>query len=84
MSQRESFWASWRERLSALRNIPPVLKIVWDSGPLVVSLGLVFRLIASLLPLALLGITKLIIDAIVHSLTSHQPVRTTILVAGRR
>jgi ATP-binding cassette, subfamily B, bacterial len=75
MSQRESFWASWQERLSALRNIPPVLKIVWDSGPVVVSLGLVFRLIASLLPLALLGITKLIIDAIVHSLTSHQPVQ---------
>ena len=74
MSQRESFWASWRERLSALRNIPPVLKIVWDSGPVVVSLGLVFRLLASLLPLALLGITKLIIDAIVHSLTSHQPI----------
>ena len=75
MSQRESFWASWQERLSALRNIPPVLKIVWDSGPVVVSLGLVFRLIASLLPLALLGITKLIIDAIVHSLTTHQPVQ---------
>ena len=75
MSQRESFWASWQERLSALRNIPPVLKIVWDSGPAVVSLGLVFRLIASLLPLALLGITKLIIDAIVHSLTTHQPVQ---------
>jgi ATP-binding cassette subfamily B protein len=75
MSQRESFWASWQERLSALRNIPPVLKIVWDSGPVVVSLGLVFRLIASLLPLALLGITKLIIDAIVHSLTSHQPIQ---------
>ncbi len=75
MSQRDSFWASWQERLSALRNIPPVLKIVWDSGPAVVALGLVFRLIASLLPLALLGITKLIIDAIVHSLTSHQPVQ---------
>jgi ATP-binding cassette, subfamily B, bacterial len=75
MSQRESFWASWQERLSALRNIPPVLKIVWDSGPVVVSLGLLFRLIASLLPLALLGITKLIIDAIVHSLTSHQPIQ---------
>jgi ATP-binding cassette, subfamily B, bacterial len=75
MSQRESFWASWQERLSALRNIPPVLKIVWDSGPVVVSLGLGFRLIASLLPLALLGITKLIIDAIVHSLTSHQPIQ---------
>lgn len=75
MSQRESFWASWQERLSALRNIPPVLKIVWDSGPVVVSLGLLFRLIASLLPLALLGITRLIIDAIVHSLTSHQPIQ---------
>jgi len=74
MPKGDSFWASWQERLSALRNIPPVLKIVWDSGPVVVSLGLIFRLIASLLPLALLGITKLIIDAIVHSLTTHQPI----------
>lgn len=64
----------WRQRLAALRNVPPVLGIVWASGPLVVSLGLITRVGASLLPLALLWITKLIIDNIVHAVTSHQPV----------
>jgi ATP-binding cassette, subfamily B, bacterial len=74
MAERENFWGGWRERLAALRNVPPVLRIVWQSGPLVVSLGLVFRLISSLIPLAALWITKLIIDGIVIAVTSHQPV----------
>ena len=50
----ENFWSGWQERLSALRHVPPVLKIVWRSGPLVVTMGLVFRIFASLLPIALL------------------------------
>jgi ATP-binding cassette subfamily B protein len=75
MVDRENFWGGWRERLAALRNVPPVLWIVWQSGPLVVSLGLVFRLISSLIPLAALWITKLIIDGIVLAVSSHQPVK---------
>jgi len=75
MVDRENFWGGWRERLAALRNVPPVLRIVWQSGPLVVSLGLVFRLISSLIPLAALWITKLIIDGIVYAVSSHQPVQ---------
>ena len=51
MAEREKFWSGWRERLSALRNVPPVLRIVWESGPVVVSLGLIFRLITSLIPI---------------------------------
>ena len=74
MADRENIWGGWRERLAALRNVPPVLKIVWQSSPLVVSLGLVFRLIGSLIPLAALWITKLIIDGIVDAVSSHQPV----------
>ena len=76
MAGREGFWSSWRERLSALRNVPPVLKIVWESGPAVVSFGLISRLFASLLPVALIWITKLIIDGIVHAISAHQPVTT--------
>src|ERR1051326_2959548 len=74
MAQQESFWSGWKERLSALRNVPPVLKIVWDSGPLVVSLGLFFRLITSLVPLVALWITKLIIDSVYAIVANHQPV----------
>jgi ATP-binding cassette subfamily B protein len=75
MAERDSVWKGWRERVSALRNVPPVLKIVWDSGPSVVVFGLVSRLFSSLLPVVLLWITKLIIDSIVHSVSTHQPVQ---------
>src|SRR5271155_3938811 len=75
MAERESHWAGWHERISALRNVPAVLKIVWDSGPLVVVFGLVSRLFSSVLPVFLLWITKLIIDGIVHAVSTHQPVR---------
>ena len=75
MGDGENFWSGWRERLAALRNVPPVLKIVWQSGPLVVSLGVVFRLVSSLTPLAALWITKLIIDDIVQAVSAHQPVK---------
>ncbi|MGD0213107.1 MAG: ABC transporter ATP-binding protein [Terriglobales bacterium] len=75
MAERKNFWTGWRERLSALRNVPAVLSIVWDSGPAVVVFGLVSRLLAALLPVALLWITKLIIDGIVHAVSTHQPVQ---------
>jgi ATP-binding cassette, subfamily B, bacterial len=71
---QKNFKNVWRERMSALRNLPPVLAIVWRSGPLVVALGLVFRLLASLQPIALLYVSKLIIDSIVAILSRHQPV----------
>jgi ATP-binding cassette subfamily B protein len=70
----KNFGKAWRERMSALRNLPPVLAIVWKSGPLVVTLGLIFRLIASVQPLALLYVSKLIIDSIVNIISRHQPV----------
>jgi len=71
MSQEENFWSSWRERLSALRNVPPVLKIVWESGPGVVTFGIAARVVAALLPVALAWIPKLIIDILVHLLQAH-------------
>jgi ATP-binding cassette subfamily B protein len=74
MTEQESFWIGWRERLAALRNVPPVLGIVWQSGPVVVAAGLIFRLFASLLPMALLWITKLIIDSIERAGSVHQMV----------
>ena len=74
MADGEDFWGGWRDRLVALRNVPPVLRIVWESGPLVVSLGMFFRLITSLLPLAALWVTERIVNGVVHALSAHQPV----------
>ena len=74
MAERKNFWTGWHERIAALRNVPAVLKIVWDSGHSVVIFGLVARLFSSLLPVVLLWITKLIIDNIVHAISTHQAV----------
>ncbi len=61
----------WRERLKALcSNTPPIVRMVWKSAPRVVVASLSARLAASLIPLAMLAVTKLIIDAI--ALLSHQ------------
>ena len=76
MTTKAEFWGSWRERFSALRNVPTVLRFVWDSGRTVVILGLVARVIASLLPPALFWVSKLIIDTIYNILTTHQPIGT--------
>jgi ATP-binding cassette subfamily B protein len=71
---QKTFTSAWQERMSAMRNLPPVLKFVWDSGPVVVTLGFAFRLLAALQPVALLYVSKLIIDAIVAILSKHQPI----------
>jgi ATP-binding cassette subfamily B protein len=57
---------SLRDRVSALRNIPPFLRQIWTTskGLTLVSLGL--RLVRSLLPIATLYVGKLIIDEAVR------------------
>ena len=76
VGKQEKFWSGWRERLLALRHLPPVLAIVWRSGPAVVAFGLVARVMASLLPIALLWVAKLIIDSIVQAVSNHQLVQS--------
>ncbi len=74
--EQKNLKSAWQERMSALRNLPPVLKIVWRSGPSVVSFGIFFRVLAALQPLAILYVSKLIIDLIFNVVTKHQPIPT--------
>ena len=54
----------WRERLRALRNMPPVLRILWESGPMVVSWGIGLRVIVAVLPFAVAKVAQYIINGI--------------------
>jgi ATP-binding cassette, subfamily B, bacterial len=74
MKEAPEFWSGWRDRLSALRNVPTVLHYVWESGRAVVISGLLARIVASLLPVALFWVSKLIIDTINQIVTNHQPI----------
>lgn len=65
--------SSWRERAVALRNIPPLLRIVWESGSRVVAGGLLCRVLAAVVPLGLLAVTKRILDAVQAKFVSGHP-----------
>jgi ATP-binding cassette subfamily B protein len=64
---------SWTQRLQALRNVPPLLKLVWQTSPRLCLATLALRLVASFVPLAMLWIPKLIIDLVVRAIR-HQPI----------
>jgi ATP-binding cassette, subfamily B, bacterial len=70
-----SFRDAWGKRLQSLKNIPPVLKIIWDSNPKVVAAGVALRVVIALIPLGILAVTRLIIDAVVVHVTHHGALR---------
>jgi ATP-binding cassette, subfamily B, bacterial len=59
-----TLWASWQERIRALHHIPSLIGIVWRSGPPVICGVLACRLVAALIPLAMLTVSKKILDAV--------------------
>ena len=61
----------WRERVRALANLPPVLKIVWDAAPVAVAGSMAVRVLAALAPVGMVYITKWIIDGVVAYKEHH-------------
>jgi len=59
--KRESPWV---ERLRSLRNVPPVLRILWDSGASVVTWGLILRVFVAVLPFGIAKVAQYIITDI--------------------
>jgi ATP-binding cassette subfamily B protein len=60
----KTFWGGWTERLHALKNIPPLLQIVWNSGPGVVTGGMLCRVSSALIPISMLAVSKRILDSV--------------------
>ncbi|MGI9069942.1 MAG: ABC transporter ATP-binding protein [Bryobacteraceae bacterium] len=58
---------TWHERLKALENVRPLLKMVWDTSPSLAFISISSRLLRGALPVATLYVSKLIIDAVVRS-----------------
>ena len=57
---------SLRERVGALRNLPPFLREIWATSKALTSASLSLRLVRALMPIATLYIGKLIIDEAVR------------------
>ena len=56
---------SWRERVGALRNVPPFLRLVWQTSWTLTLGTLLLRLVRALVPVVTLWIGKLIIDEVI-------------------
>ena len=63
----------WRERLQALRHLPKLLRMVWETEPRYVVGILLLRVARSAVPLAVLWIGKLIVDEVVRAIGLHRP-----------
>ena len=58
---------SWRQRFQALRHLPRLLRMVWETEPRYVVGILVLRVLRALIPLGVLWVGKLIVDEVVHA-----------------
>ena len=56
---------SWRERFAALKHVPPLLRLVYQTHRGYTVAILVLRLLRAGVPVAVLWIGKLIIDAVI-------------------
>lgn len=63
---------SFKERLSALKNLPNFFKLVWRSSPSKTLISFSLRILRSAMPVALLYVGKLIIDQVV-ALNTNSP-----------
>jgi len=70
-----NFREAWTKRLRALRDVPAIIAIVWESGPWVVSWSLLLRLLTALSPLALLSVARIILDSVVAYISKGGPLR---------
>jgi ATP-binding cassette, subfamily B, bacterial len=48
-----------------LRNVPPLLRMVWNTSPALTAATVVLRLVSAVIPVGLLWVGKLIIDQVV-------------------
>ena len=73
----------WRERLRALKNMPPVLRILWESGRTAVTWGLILRVIAATMPFAIAKVAQYIINGLADVLRGHPLAAQRVNILGQ-
>lgn len=64
---------TFKERLRALRNLPPFFRLVWQTSPSLTIANSLVRVSRSAIPVSVLYIGKLIIDQVIHLSRSSVP-----------
>ncbi len=71
MTETTKTQSAWAERVRALRNVPPVLHILWESGPSVVTWGLILRVLVAAGPVAGGYVAARIINGVQQAIGGH-------------
>jgi ATP-binding cassette, subfamily B, bacterial len=71
--RRDNAGSAWGDRMRALRNVPPVLHFVWESGPAVVFWNITIRIVAAFLPVGIGIIAGRYIINGINNIGFHRP-----------
>ncbi len=72
-SSNQPFGNTWRDRLRALRNVPPGLRIVWESGPRVAIAGFALQVLSALIPIGIAAVSAAIIGEVASVVKGNHP-----------
>jgi ATP-binding cassette subfamily B protein len=61
--------ANWKERARALKNVPPLFRMIWKTGPLLCVANILLRFVLAVIPVTQLWVGKLIVDQVVRVIT---------------
>lgn len=70
---------TFKQRLSAFRNLPKFFKLVWQTSPSLTIANAVLRILKSATPVAILYVGKLIIDQVVQISNGKQSISSNYL-----
>ena len=64
---------AWREKRDALRTLPQLIRLVWDTHRAYTVAMVALRLARGIIPVIALWVGKLIIDAVIHAAAGRGP-----------
>ncbi len=65
MAQAKKEQNTWRDQFSALKNLPPFFRLIWNTSPSMALANILLRVIKAGIPLAVLYVGKEIIDTVI-------------------
>ena len=71
-----------KDRIAAMRLVPRLIRLVWETHPAYTISMIVLRLVRSVVPVASLWIAKLIIDEVIMLARTGAPTRHLWMLVG--
>ena len=73
-ARRKAEELTFRERVGALRHLPPFFRLVWETSPGLFAANAALRVVRALIPVTALYVGKLVIDEVVALTSGAYPV----------